>query len=51
VETQTDFFRVCETYLDHDHPMALEPAEQLDAELSHSWFGALGKHRTCERLV
>jgi nifR3 family TIM-barrel protein len=36
VETQTDFFRVCETYLDHDHPMALEPAEQFDAELSHS---------------
>ncbi len=24
--TRADFFRVCEEFLDHDHPMALEPA-------------------------
>lgn len=26
VTTRADFFRVCETYLDHDQPMKLEPA-------------------------
>ncbi len=25
VETRADFFRVCQTYLDHDRPMPLEP--------------------------
>jgi tRNA-dihydrouridine synthase B len=25
VETRTDFFRVCEEFLDHDQPMPLEP--------------------------
>jgi len=24
--TRAEFFRVCETYLDHDRPMRLEPA-------------------------
>jgi tRNA-dihydrouridine synthase len=27
VNTRVDFFRVCETFLDHDRPMSLEPAE------------------------
>jgi tRNA-dihydrouridine synthase B len=27
VSTRNDFFRVCETYLDHDRPMSLEPGE------------------------
>jgi tRNA-dihydrouridine synthase B len=26
VDTQADFFRVCETHLDHDRPLTLEPA-------------------------
>jgi hypothetical protein len=25
VETRTDFFRVCQEFLDHDEPMLLEP--------------------------
>jgi tRNA-dihydrouridine synthase B len=35
VNTRHDFFRVCETYLNHDHPMALEPGEApVAAELT-----------------
>ncbi len=29
VTTRADFFRVCEEFMDHDRPMALEPAELL----------------------
>lgn len=29
VETQSDFFRVCETYLGHDRPLSLDPADPL----------------------
>ncbi len=31
VSTRDDFFRVCETYLDHDRPAFLEPAATLTA--------------------
>ena len=29
VETRSDFFRVCEAYLNHDEPMTLEPREAV----------------------
>jgi tRNA-dihydrouridine synthase B len=29
VATRHDFFRVCETYLEHDRPLSLDPAETL----------------------
>jgi len=32
VTTQADFFRVCETYLDHDQPMPLEPESETAAQ-------------------
>jgi tRNA-dihydrouridine synthase len=28
VHTRHDFFRICETYLDHDRPLSLEPEEE-----------------------
>jgi tRNA-dihydrouridine synthase B len=31
VSTRHDFFRVCQTYLDHDRPMTLEPVEAHQA--------------------
>ncbi len=32
VTTRADFFRVCQTYLDHERPMSLEPQESTMAE-------------------
>jgi nifR3 family TIM-barrel protein len=32
VNTRADFFRVCETFLDHDRPMLLEPAVPAETE-------------------
>jgi tRNA-dihydrouridine synthase B len=31
VNTRQDFFRVCETYLEHDRPLSLEPGEAPQA--------------------
>ena len=35
VTTRQDFFRACETHLDHDRPMTLEPRETAPETLCH----------------
>jgi tRNA-dihydrouridine synthase B len=34
VETRADFFRICETYLNHNRPMRLEPASSAEPALA-----------------
>jgi hypothetical protein len=33
VQTRSDFFKVCEAYLDHDEPMRLDPT---DCDIDHA---------------